>query len=61
MGVFKRGRNYWYEFEFRGQRVRESAHTPNRELARSIERFGRNSPYSTIAIIIAMLVGGETT
>ena len=29
MGVFKRGKNYWYEFEFRGQRVRESAHTPN--------------------------------
>ena len=43
MGVFKRGRNYWYEFEFRGQRVRESAHTPNRELARSIERNRRRA------------------
>ena len=43
MGVFKRGRNYWYEFEFRGQRVRESAHTPNRELAGSIERNRRRA------------------
>ena len=43
MGVFKRGKNYWYEFEFRGQRVRESAHTPNRELARSIERNRRRA------------------
>jgi hypothetical protein len=43
MGVFKRGRNYWYEFEFRGQRVRESAHTPDRELARSIERNRRRA------------------
>ena len=43
MGVFKRGKNYWYEFEFRGQRVRESAHTPNRELAKSIERNRRRA------------------
>ena len=43
MGVFKRGKNYWYEFEFRGQRVRESAHTPNRELAGSIERNRRRA------------------
>ncbi len=36
--VFRRGNIYWYEFEFMGQRIRESAHTSNRELAHSIER-----------------------
>ena len=43
MGVFKRGKIYWYEFEFRGQRVRESAHTSNQEIARSIERNRRRA------------------
>jgi integrase len=38
MSVFKRGGVYWYEFRFMGQRVRESAHTRNKELALSIER-----------------------
>lgn len=43
MGVFRRGKIYWYEFEFRGQRVRESAHTSNQEIARSIERNRRRA------------------
>lgn len=43
MGVFQRGDVYWYEFEFMGQRIRESAHTSNRELARSIERARRTA------------------
>jgi integrase len=43
MAVFKRGNVYWYEFEFMGQRVRDSAHTSNRELARSIERGRRRA------------------
>jgi integrase len=38
MAVFKRGGVYWHEFQFMGQRVRDSAHTSNRELAKSIER-----------------------
>ncbi len=41
MTVFKRGNKYWYEFKFMGQRIRESAHTRNRELACSIERKRR--------------------
>jgi integrase len=41
MGLFKRGGVYWYEFLFMGQRVRESAHTRNKELARGIERSRR--------------------
>jgi integrase len=43
MGVFKRGGVYCYEFEFMGQRVRESAHTRNREVARSIEGARRKA------------------
>ena len=43
MGVFKRGGVYWYEFEFMGQRIRESANTRNRELACSIERTRRKA------------------
>ncbi len=43
MSVIKRGGVYWYEFQFMGQRIRESAHTGNRELARSIERTRRKA------------------
>ena len=43
MTVFKQGNVYRYEFEFLGQRVRESAHTSNLELARSIERNRRRA------------------
>ncbi len=43
MAVYKRGNVYWYEFQFLGQRVRDSAHTSNRELARSIERNRRRT------------------
>lgn len=43
MAVYKRGNVYWYEFEFLGQRVRNSAHTSNRELARSVERNRRRA------------------
>jgi integrase len=43
MSVFKRGGVYWYEFEFMGQRVRDSAHSHNKELACSIERAMRKA------------------
>ena len=36
--LFRRGNVFWYEFQFMGQRIRESAHTSNRETAASIER-----------------------
>lgn len=41
MGVYKRGSVYWYEFMFRGQRIRESANTANKDLAGRIERERR--------------------
>jgi integrase len=43
MGVFKQGGVYRYEFQFMGQRIRESAHTSDKELARSIERARRTA------------------
>jgi integrase len=43
MSVFKRGGVYWYEFQFMGQRVRDSAHTRNKDLACSIERARRKA------------------
>jgi integrase len=41
MSVFRRGEVYWYEFEFRGQRVRESTHSTSRTLAVKAERQRR--------------------
>lgn len=43
MSVFKQGKVYRYEFQFMGQRIRESAHTSDKELARSIERKRRTA------------------
>lgn len=39
--IFRRGRVYWFEFQFGGQRIRESARTANKELAARIERERR--------------------
>jgi integrase len=36
MAIFKRGRVYWYEFEFSGARIRESAGNGNKDAARQI-------------------------
>lgn len=41
MSIFKRGGVYWYEFEFNGQRIRESAHTGNKEVARQADAAHR--------------------
>jgi len=41
MAVFKRGKTYWYEFEFLGQRIRESAHTRNKEVCERLMRERR--------------------
>lgn len=43
MAVFRRGKKYWYEFEFLGQRVREAAHTTNKEVAVAVERSRRRA------------------
>jgi integrase len=42
MGVFLRGKTYWYEFKLNNIRVRESAKTNNKVLAEKIETKRRN-------------------
>jgi hypothetical protein len=37
MSVFRRGNTWWYEFVFNGSRIRESAHTTSKTLARQAE------------------------
>jgi integrase len=41
MGVYKRGRTYWFKFRFEGQLVRESAKTNSKTVAREAERARR--------------------
>jgi len=35
--IYKRGRTYWYEFELRGRRYRESTKQGNPRVARQME------------------------
>jgi integrase len=37
MSVFRRGQVWWFEFVFQGQRIRESAHTGSKTIARQAE------------------------
>jgi len=41
MAVYKRGETYWYEFQFNGARIQESAQTSNKDAARQIEAAHR--------------------
>ena len=41
MAIYKRGDVYWYEFVFKGERIRDSSHTGNKEAARQIEAAHR--------------------
>lgn len=41
MSVFQRGRFWWYEFEFRGQRFRASTSSTSKEVAKRAERARR--------------------
>ena len=41
MSIYRRGGVYWYEFEFQGQRIRESAKTSSKTIAREAERQRR--------------------
>ncbi len=41
MAIYKRGDVYWYEFVFKGERIRDTAHTGNKEAARQIEAAHR--------------------
>jgi integrase len=43
MALYKRGGKWWYEFELRGQRVRETSHSANKEVATRIMRERRRS------------------
>lgn len=43
MSVFKRGKVYWYEFVFKGDRIRESTHQRNRRAASDIESAHRTA------------------
>lgn len=38
MSVFKRGEVWWFEFRYRGARIRESSHSPVKAVALRIER-----------------------
>ena len=42
MSTYKRGGVWWYEFSFQGQRIRESAKTSNKTIARDAERTRRH-------------------
>jgi hypothetical protein len=41
MSAFRRGKVWWFEFSFQGQRIRESAKTSNKIIAREAERARR--------------------
>jgi integrase len=41
MSVYRRGGKWWFEFEFEGQRIRESARTPSKTIAEKAERQRR--------------------
>ena len=43
MAVYRRGGIWWYEFQFRGQRVRESSYSKSKVVAQRIERERRRS------------------
>ena len=41
MAVYKRGDTYWYQFQFNGERIQQSAQTSNKDAARQIEAAHR--------------------
>jgi integrase len=41
MAIYKRGDTYWYEFQFNGERIQQSAQTGNKDAARQIEAAHR--------------------
>jgi integrase len=49
MGVFKRGDTYWYEFIFAGKRIRESAKTHSKTVAKEAEKDRRRALERTLA------------
>lgn len=43
MAIFKRGKVYWFEFEFMGARIRESSHSRNKEVCERLMRERRRT------------------
>src|SRR5215467_5896856 len=43
MALFKRGRVWWYEFVFKGQRIQESTRQRNKDTARDMEASRRTA------------------
>ena len=43
MSIFKRGRVYWYEFTFRGERIQQSTRQGNQNVARQMEAAHRTA------------------
>jgi integrase len=43
MALYKRGGKWWYEFEMRGQRVRETSNSANKEVATKVMRERRRA------------------
>jgi integrase len=43
MALYKRGGKWWYEFEVRGQRVRETSNSANKEVATKVMRERRRA------------------
>jgi hypothetical protein len=41
MAIYRRGGIWWFEFSFQGQRIRESAMTSSKTIAREAERARR--------------------
>jgi integrase len=41
MAIYKRGDTYWYQFQFNGERIQQSAQTGNKDAARQIEAAHR--------------------
>ena len=49
MAIYPRGKTYYYEFEFMGERIRESAHTSSKTVARAAEADRRKQLEKTLA------------
>ena len=49
MSVYKRGNSYHYEFLFAGKRIRESAHTTSKTVAKEAEKNRKRELERTLA------------
>jgi len=65
MALYKRGKNWWYEFQFNGKRIRQSAQTENKDAARQIEsahrvRLAKGEAGSSPIPAVARIIGRAT-